>query len=406
MHACAGHGDERETCWHSDFMAGEDRESGDQSGAPAHDRAGASPMDHLRHLVTIAAVALVLGMPFALKAGAEFFLPLTAAVVIAIALVPALEWLERRGVPSALAAFSCILALLLLINGALALIVVPASDWFIRLPERLPRIQANLAPLIDFYASLQRFVDETLQAFATNTAAQMQAVAVETPNSLLDYLSSSAPAAAIQTFFAILLIYFFLAGWTTMRRVTIRSRGSFDGAQNTARIIQNVVDATSAYITTIVFINAMLGLAVALLLWALGMPSPFMWGGIVALCNFVPYVGPIIAAVLLAMGGLMTFDSVAIAMLPALIQIGLHTVEANIVTPMVLGRRLTINPLLILVSLSFWGWIWGAPGAFLAVPLLIIIQTILRSLGSNQAQTSDVTADPPHIATPESQKIA
>ncbi len=387
-------------------MAGKDRDSDVQSGLPADERASAAPVDHLRHLVTIAAVALVLGMPFALKAGAEFFLPLTAAVVIAIALVPALEWLERRGVPSALAAFSCILALLLLINGALALIVVPASDWFIRLPERLPRIQANLAPLIDFYASLQRFVDETLQAFATNTAAQMQAVAVETPNSLLDYLSSSAPAAAIQTFFAILLIYFFLAGWTTMRRVTIRSRGSFDGAQHTARIIQNVVDATSAYITTIVFINAMLGLSVALLLWALGMPSPFMWGGIVALCNFVPYVGPIIAAVLLGMGGLMTFDSVAIAMLPALIQIGLHSIEANIVTPMVLGRRLTINPLLILVSLSFWGWIWGAPGAFLAVPLLIIIQTILRSLNVGAPQSAPASPDDPQTTTPTPQKIA
>jgi predicted PurR-regulated permease PerM len=385
-------------------MIGENMQSDDMSSAAADDLGRA--VDHLRHLVTIAAVALVLGMPFALKAGAEFFLPLTAAAVIAIALVPALEWLERRGVPSALAAFSCILTLLLLVNGALALIVVPASGWFVRLPEQLPRIQANLAPLIDFYASLQRFVDETLQAFATNTAAQMQAVAIETPNSLVDYLSGSAPAAAIQTFFAILLIYFFLAGWTTMRRVTIRSRGSFDGALHTARIIQNVVDATSAYITTIVMINAMLGLSVALLLWALGMPSPFMWGGIVALCNFVPYVGPIIAAVLLGMGGLMTFDSVAIAMLPALIQIGLHTIEANIVTPMVLGRRLTINPLLILVSLSFWGWIWGAPGAFLAVPLLIIVQTILRSLGIGQARAVATVPEDPLNATTASQKMA
>ncbi len=338
--------------------------------------------DHAQRLVVLAAAGLLLGMPFALKAGAEFFLPLTIAIVIAIALVPALEWLERRGVPSTLAALSCVLVFLTVINGALALIVVPASDWFVRLPQRLPQIQENLAPVIDFYASLQRFVDEALQAFATNTAAQAQAVAVETPDSLMEYLSTSAPAAAIQTFFAVLLIYFFLAGWTALRRVTIRSRGSFDGALQTARVIQNVVDSTSAYITTIVFINAGLGLCVAMLLWALGMPSPFMWGGIVALCNFVPYVGPIIAALLLAMGGLMTFDSVAIALLPALIQIGLHTVEANVVTPMVLGRRLTINPLLILVSLSFWGWIWGAPGAFLAVPLLIIIQTILRSTGA------------------------
>jgi predicted PurR-regulated permease PerM len=341
--------------------------------------------DPLRILIYLSAAALFLGTPFALKAGAEFFLPLVAALVIAIALVPALEWLERRGLPSSAAALVCVLTFLLLINGALALIILPASGWFIQLPQSLPRIRDNLAPLIDFYASLQRFVDQALQSFATNTAAQAQAVAVETPDSLMDYLTSSAPAAAIQTFFAILLIFFFLSGWTKLRRQTIRSRGSFDSAMHTARIIQNVVDATSAYLTTIVFINAGLGLAVALLLWALGMPSPFMWGGIVSLCNFVPYVGPIIAAGLLAMGGLMTFDSVALALMPAFIQIGLHTVEANIVTPMVLGRRLTINPLLILLSLSYWGWVWGAPGAFLAVPLLIILQTILSSASNPSA---------------------
>ncbi len=324
--------------------------------------------------------ALALGTPFALQAGAEFFLPITAAIVIAIALVPALEWLERRSVPAALAALICVLAFLLLINGALALVVVPASSWVLQLPERLPTIQANLAPVIDFYSSLQRFVDNTLQSFADNTAAQMQAVAVETPSSVFDYVTGAAPAAAIQTFFSILLIFFFLAGWTRLRGRTIESRGSFDSALNTARVIQNVVDATSAYLSTIVLINAGLGLAVALLLWAIGMPSPLMWGGLVALCNFVPYIGPIIAAALLAMGGLMTFDSVGWALLPAIIQIGLHTVEANVVTPMVLGRRLTINPVLILVSLSFWGWIWGAPGALLAVPLLIIGQTLLFSL--------------------------
>lgn len=349
--------------------------------------------DPLRLIVYLLLLALVTALPLALSAGAEFLLPLTAALVISIILVPALEWLERRGVPSAIAALLCVIAFATVVNGALALIIFPASDWFIRLPQRLPQIQANLAPLIDFYANLQRFVDEALQLFATNTAAQAQAMAVETPRSVLDYLAGSAPAAAIQTFFAILFVFFFLAGWTKLRRSTIESRGSVDSALHMSRTIRAVVEATSAYMVTIVFINIALGLAVALLLWMLGMPSPLMWGGIVTLCNFVPYVGPIIAALLLGMGGLMTFDSIALALAPAMIQAGLHTVEANVVTPLVLGRRLTINPLLILVSLSFWGWVWGAPGAFLAVPLLIILQTIFQSVRHNDEMA--VSADPP-----------
>lgn len=363
-------------------------------------------LGYVRMAAYAVVAAVALGAPFALMAGAEFFLPVTAAIVIAIASVPALEWLERRGVPSAVAALICVLGILLLVNGALALIIVPASDWFIRLPERLPRIQANLAPLIDFYASLQRFVDEALTSLADNTAAQMQAVAVQTPNSLLDYIGSAAPAAAIQLFFVILLIFFFLSGWTKLRGRTIRSRSSFDSALNTARIIQNVVDATSAYLSTIVLINALLGLAVALLLWALGMPSPLMWGGIVALCNFVPYVGPIVAAGLLAMGGLMTFDTIGLALLPALIQVGLHTIEANVVTPMVLGRRLTINPMLILLSLSFWGWIWGAPGALLAVPLLIIVQTIVFSIRGTRPEWAGPAPAEPAPAPVAQEKVA
>ena len=345
-------------------------------------------IDDFRRDRLLAALALILGaglclaLPFALQAGAEFFMPLTAAIVIAIALVPLLEWLERRGVPSALAAFFALAAFLMVINAALAIIVMPATGWFARLPDSIPRIQSNLAPLIDFYSTLQRFVDRTLLSVASGSEATAQAVAATAPASVIDYFISAAPSAAIQLFFAVLVIFFFLAGWTRLRKGTIRRRGSFDGAMQTARVIQNVVDATADYLATITMINAILGLTVGLLLWALGMPSPFMWGGIVSICNFVPYLGPIVAAVLLGLGGLMTFDAVGLALLPATIFIGVHLVEANLITPLVLGKRLTINPLLILVSLSFWGWVWGTPGALLAVPLLLILQTVLASTGT------------------------
>ncbi len=327
-------------------------------------------------------LGLILALPFALRAGAEFFLPLTAALVIAIALVPLLEWMERRGLPSGLAALLAVIGFLVVANTALVLIVVPATDWFSALPQRLPQIQANLAPVIDFYANLQRFVDETVQMLATGPVAAAQTAAVEAPRSLLQFAATSAPAAIIQMVFALLIIYFFLAGWTRLRRRTINSRGSFDGAMAVARVIQNVVDATSAYVITIATINLCLGLAVAVALWLIGMPSSLMWGGIVALLNFVPYFGPMLAAVLLALGGLMVFDDVWVALLPAALQVGFHLVEANVVTPMLLGRRLTMNPLLILVSLTFWGWVWGTPGALLGVPLLIILQTVIAAAGT------------------------
>ncbi|MDT7535593.1 AI-2E family transporter [Sphingobium sp. SA2] len=336
----------------------------------------------LASIALTAGIGLIIALPFALRAGAEFFLPLTAALVIAIALVPLLEWMERRRLPSGLAALLALIGFLLVANTALVLIIVPATDWFRILPERLPQIQANLAPLIDFYANLQRFVDETVRMLATGPVAAAQTAAIDTPRSLLQFAAASAPSAIVQMVFALLIIYFFLAGWTRLRRRTINSRDSFDGALAVARVIQNVVDATSAYVITIATINLGLGLAVAVSLWLIGMPSPWMWGGIVALLNFIPYFGPMLAAVLLGLGGLMVFDDIWVALLPAALQVGFHMVEANVVTPTVLGRRLTMNPLLILVSLAFWGWVWGTPGALLGVPLLIILQTVVQAAGT------------------------
>lgn len=333
-------------------------------------------------LALMAGLGLLLATPFALRAGSPFFLPLTAALVVAIALVPLLEWLERRRVPAPLAALICVFLFLVVANAALASIVVPAWQWMQRLPESIPQIQQNLEPLIQFYANLEQFVNKTLTSFATAPVSQPQMIAAAAPpTSLLDLFTTSAPSALIEMFFAILVIYFFLSGWTRLRRNAITSRSSFGGAMATARVIQDVVDDTSAYLGTITLINVTLGLIVAGALWMLGMPTPLMWGGIVTLLNYIPYIGPVMAAMLLALGGLMSFGDIGVALLPAAIMIVAHLIEANAVTPLIVGHRLTISPILILVSLSFWGWVWGTPGALLAVPLLIIIQTVLNAAG-------------------------
>nr|WP_228275295.1 AI-2E family transporter [Sphingosinithalassobacter tenebrarum] len=336
----------------------------------------------LAGLTLMAGIALLLALPFALHAGSEFFLPLTAALVIAVALVPLLEWLERHRVPAPLASLACVVLFVVAVNAALALIVVPAWQWIRLLPDRIDLIQANLRPLIDLYSNLQQFVDDTLRNFVSGPIQEPVAVAGPPPRSLVDLVTSSAPNVLIQLFFAVLVIYFFLSGWTRLRKKAITSRSSFGGAMATARVIQDVVDDTSAYLGTITFINLLLGLFVAGCLWMIDMPTPLMWGGIVTLLNYVPYFGPVLAAILLGLGGLMTFSDIWLALLPAVIVIGAHLVEANLITPLVVGHRLTISPLLILVSLSFWSWVWGTPGALLAVPLLIIIQTVLEAAGT------------------------
>jgi len=301
--------------------------------------------------------------------------------VVAITLVPMLEWLERRGVPSRLAAGLCIIFFILLAAFAVGSIVLPAIDWVALIPERIPKAKAALEPVLDLYKSFDKFVERIFSQI-TIAPEQGRTVRIETPNSLSGLLATSAPHLLIQLFFSLLVIFFFLAGWTSMRKRTIVSRGSFEGALTTARVIQQVVDATSIYIGTITLINVTLGALTALVLWQLGMDSPIMWGGIVAVLNYIPYLGPIGSVMLLFFGGLMTFPDVWSALFPPLIFTGLHLVEANFITPMIVGKRLTISPLAILVSLSFWSWVWGTTGALLAVPLLIIMKTIFSAAGT------------------------
>jgi len=335
----------------------------------------------LASLTLIGGIGLLLALPFALRAGAEFFLPVTAALVVAIALVPMLEWFERRGVPPKLASGLCVLVFLAIAIFAVAAIVIPAIDWVALIPQRIDRVTDALAPILDLYSNLEKFIDKTAARISIE-ASNSRTVRVETPNSMLGIITASAPHAMVQLFFALLVIYFFLAGWTGMRKRTIVSRGSFEGALTTARVIQQTVDATSTYIGTITVINVCLGGLTAAILWGLGMDSPLMWGGIVAVLNYIPYLGPIVAALLLALGGLMTFVDPWAALLPPAIFISLHVIEANAVTPMIVGRRIEVNPLLILVSLSFWAWVWGTTGALLAVPLLIIFKTIFAAAGT------------------------
>ncbi len=335
----------------------------------------------LASLTLIAGIATAIGFPFALRSGAEFFMPVTAALVIAIALVPMLQWFERHGLPSKLSAGLCVIVFLAAMTFVIGSIVIPAIDWIAQVPQRIDKVRAALEPLLDLYKNLDTYVSR-IAAQIEFSQGGTRAVRIENPNSMMGLITTSAPHLMIQLFFALLVIFFFLAGWTRMRKQTIVSRGSFEGALTTARVIEEVVDATSTYIATITMINLGLGALTALILWFMGMDSPIMWGGIVAVANYIPYLGPIVSAGLLFIGGLMTYPDAWTALGPPAVFIVLHMVEANFFTPMVVGEQLEVSPLAILIALSFWAWVWGTVGALLAIPLLIIMKTVFSAAGT------------------------
>ncbi len=331
----------------------------------------------LSALVLLCGMGLLLGAPFALAGAASFLVPVVSAIIVSVVLVPALSWLMRRGVPAMPAALAALLGFVAVAFGIFSSIIIPALAFIQLLPTRLHQIRANLKPLLKGYAVAQHAIDQVNHLLGIRSS--VSGLASEVPGFVLGFVSS-APLALIQILFTLLLAFFFLNTYAS-----VRSHATLDHTRRSlgvSRLLRDVVRNTAAYFFTITLVNFGLGAALSLVAWGFGLPTPLMWGGLAALFNFLPYVGPLAVAVLLLIGGLVTFAAPINALWPALIFLGFHLTEANFITPAIIGRRLTISPLAILLSLSFWGWVWGVLGALISVPLLIMGKVLLDHAGT------------------------
>ena len=335
----------------------------------------------LSSFVILGGLGLFLAAPFALQAGRAFFMPVTVAIVISLMLVPVLEWLERHRVPAGLAALLAMLLLVAIANAVLVMIVIPAADWVRMVPSHAMQIRNNIAPILDTFHKLDSLSNQVASAVGQTASHASARMRDQQPTSIVALVATTAPGVLIESFFALLLIYFFLSGWTEMREKAIRDRETLTGSLRMARLLRDMVSGTASYLLTVAMINLALGAILALIVWGLRLPTPLMWGGLAALFNFIPYVGPIIVVGLLALGGLITFTEPLQALLPAAAFLCCHLTEANFITPQIVGKRLTMSPLAILLALSFWGWIWGTVGALVSVPLLILGHTMLERVG-------------------------
>ena len=174
----------------------------------------------------------------------------------------------------------------------------------------------------------------------------------------------------------IVLLYFLLASGDLLLRKTVAIMPSVREKQEALNLSRDMEQTISRYLFTITIINLILALLVALCLACLDMPNPILWGATAGLLNFVPYFGPILMSIVLVLAGMLSFESTGRALTPAIIYLSIHAVEANLITPAVIGRRLTLSPVAIFLSIMFWTWLWGMPGALLSVPLLMTIKIV------------------------------
>ena len=205
-------------------------------------------------------------------------------------------------------------------------------------------------------------------------------VVLEGPN-ILQELAIATPSVLLEVLLTFLMSFFMIEGRVRVRRHLMLDRASFGTSIKAARVVREVQDRVASYILTVTWINAGVGVVVALGAWALDVDAPVMWGGLAAILNFIPYIGPFAMIALLTLFGVGTAETALLGLIPALAYLSLHTIESNVITPSILGARFTMNPVLILIAFSYFTWVWGVFGALLSVPILLTVTALFDHIG-------------------------
>ena len=328
-------------------------------------------------LVLLMAVGLFLALPFVLSIGSVVFLPLVTAIMITIVLAPLADRLADWGMPNVLAAFLSIVSLIGLLAMALALILQPAVSLVDQIPQMTVKVARQFNELRGSLAWLSN-LNQTLTEMAGDDNARQVVLAGP---SLIQELALATPSVILEVLLTFLLAFFMVSSRVRFRR-RIQTGAETEGiSHRAARVVRDVQNRVSAYIHTVAVINLGVGVIVAGGAWALGVEAPIMWGGLAAILNFLPYIGPLAMTALLTLFGLGTAETMLLGLLPAAAYLGLHTIESNLITPAILGARFTMSPVLILLALSYFSWIWGATGALLSVPILLTVTALFDHLG-------------------------
>ena len=304
----------------------------------------------------------------------DIVLPVVLALVLKLLLQPLVTLLERLHVPKAAGALVAIAVLLSVFVGLGMLLSSPAARWVSELPETWPQLQQKFAFIQDPVAHVQHTLDQ-------------MGVRLGSPSSLLSnpigmvtaVLGGTGTVAAHLLETLLVLFYLLVFGEIFLRRL-VEVLPRFADKREAVEISLRVERDLSAYLLTITVINTAVGCATAGVMWLCDVPGPVLWG-VVAFClNFVPILGPFCGIVLFLAVGLISKGPAWAALLPAALYFGIHVMEGEIITPMLLANRFTINPVAVIVSLIFWYWMWGVPGASLAVPMLAIIKIVCDRL--------------------------
>jgi predicted PurR-regulated permease PerM len=312
-------------------------------------------------------------------------LPFVLALVLTMVLGPGMLFLNRKlHIPRVIAALFLILILFSVVGALGYALSVPASRWIAKAPESLPALINKLSFVQEPIRLIKRGIEQVQGMTSREPAAPTQTVVtVQQPpdvgGSIIGIGSSvlqSGRAVLGQGLTVMLLLFFFLASSDSLFRRFVEILPHFDEKRRAVSIVAEIESNISRYLLTISLMNMLVGFAAGLAVWLLGMPDPLLFGSLAFLLNYIPIIGPITGMVVFFFAGIFAFSSLWQAFIPPAIYLGIHVLEGETITPMLLARRFTLNPVMVISSLMFWDWLWGIPGALLSIPLLAVTKII------------------------------
>lgn len=357
-------------------------------------------------LLVIAWIAVIGAMYWA----QQLIVPVAAAILLALLLRPAVRKLKRWRVPETISSFLAVGAVALLFILAVYTLAGQGQTWVAQAPRMIERVQAMLPRGSGPIGDLAKATEAVRELAKAENASEPIPVVVHSNESAFALLGASGHvvAAAVIVF---VLAFFLLAFSDTLLRQTIAAFPSFAEKRNVVELLYNVESGISRYLGTITVINIGLGVATTLLMLVLRIPNPILWGVLVTTANFIPHVGAFLCMAVLFVVGAVAHESLGYGVVVVLAFALLTTAESYFITPLVLSRSLQLSPLAVIVSVLFWGWLWGIAGGLMAAPFLTILKIVcdqfvsLRSYsailaGEAYSEPPDQAATKPYLNPP------